>query len=145
MLYNVVLVSAVQQCESAISIHISPPSRASLPPYLHPTPLDCHRVNTLFLKDCPMEHSSTKYLGFQVLVITNRATITCTISLSVDISFSLGQKTVHEMGRSYGSCMLRFSQNGLIILYSHWQFLILFITVYSHSFLLQLYWGMIYK
>ena len=31
MLYNAVLVSASQQCESAISIHISPPSRASLP------------------------------------------------------------------------------------------------------------------
>ena len=30
LLYNVVLVSAVQQCESAISIYISPPS--------HPTP-----------------------------------------------------------------------------------------------------------
>ena len=26
LLYNVVLVSTVQQCESALSIHISPPS-----------------------------------------------------------------------------------------------------------------------
>ena len=32
MLYNVVLVSVVQQCESVISIHISPPSGASLLP-----------------------------------------------------------------------------------------------------------------
>ena len=31
MLHNVLLVSAVQQCESALSIHISPSSRASLP------------------------------------------------------------------------------------------------------------------
>ena len=29
LLYNVVLVSAVQQCESALSIHISPSSSAS--------------------------------------------------------------------------------------------------------------------
>ena len=32
MLYTVVLVSAIQQSESAISIHISPPSKTSLPP-----------------------------------------------------------------------------------------------------------------
>ena len=36
-------VSAVQQCKSAIIIHISPPSWASLPS-LHPTLLNCHRV-----------------------------------------------------------------------------------------------------
>ena len=81
MLYNVVLVFAIQQCELAISLHISPPSRASLPPYPHPTPLDCHRVNTLFFKSCPMERSSMKYVGFQLLVITNPATITCVLSV----------------------------------------------------------------
>ena len=46
MLYNVVLVSAVQQCESAIHIHISYPSRISLllrAP--HPTPLGHHRAD----------------------------------------------------------------------------------------------------
>ena len=32
LLYNVVLVSGVQQSESAICLHISPPSRTSLPP-----------------------------------------------------------------------------------------------------------------
>ena len=32
LLYNVVLVSALQQCESAISVHASPPSWTSLPP-----------------------------------------------------------------------------------------------------------------
>ena len=37
------VVSAVQQCKSAIIIHISPPSWASLPS-LHPTPLNCHRM-----------------------------------------------------------------------------------------------------
>ena len=38
MLYNVVLVSAIPQRESAICMHISPPSKASLPPP-RPTPL----------------------------------------------------------------------------------------------------------
>ena len=32
LLYNTVLVSAIQQHESAIGIHMSPPSRTSLPP-----------------------------------------------------------------------------------------------------------------
>ena len=41
LLSNFVLVSANYQHESAIGIHISPPSWTSLP--LHPTPLDCHR------------------------------------------------------------------------------------------------------
>ena len=36
LLYKVVLVSAVQQSESAVCIHIPPPPRTSLP---HPTPL----------------------------------------------------------------------------------------------------------
>ena len=31
MLYNVVLVSVVQQWESAVGIHVSPPSEASIP------------------------------------------------------------------------------------------------------------------
>ena len=34
--YNVVLVSAVQQCKSAIIIHISPPSRTFLPSHIPP-------------------------------------------------------------------------------------------------------------
>ena len=41
LLYNVLLVSAVQQCESATCIHISPPSGTSLPP-VHPTRLGHH-------------------------------------------------------------------------------------------------------
>ena len=45
MLYNVVLVSAVQH-ESAICIHISPPSQASLSPYPHPTLPGPHRVQS---------------------------------------------------------------------------------------------------
>ena len=32
LLYNIVLISAVQQHESAVSIHTSPPSRISIPP-----------------------------------------------------------------------------------------------------------------
>ena len=42
MLYKVVLVSAVQQSESAIFIHVSLPSEASVPP--HPTSLGHHRA-----------------------------------------------------------------------------------------------------
>ena len=45
MFYNIVLVSAIHQCESAIGIHMSslslkPPSH----PPLHPTPPGCHRA-----------------------------------------------------------------------------------------------------
>ena len=55
MLYNVVLVSATQQHESALSIYIcilplEPPSHS--PP--HPTPLGCHRV----LVELTVLHSS---------------------------------------------------------------------------------------
>ena len=45
MLYSVVMVSAIHHCESALSIHMSPPSRASLPP-LHPGPLG-HQQSSL--------------------------------------------------------------------------------------------------
>ena len=41
LLYNIVWVSAVQWCRSAIGIHVSPPSWASLHP---PTPLCHHRA-----------------------------------------------------------------------------------------------------
>ena len=48
MLYNVVLVSAVQQSESAISTHISPYplplAPPSHPPY--PTPLGGHKASS---------------------------------------------------------------------------------------------------
>ena len=44
------LVSAVQQNESAISIHMSPPSLASLTPHPHPTPLGHHRAHIVNLK-----------------------------------------------------------------------------------------------
>ena len=40
LLYSVVLVSAIQQCESAVSIHIYP--LPPEPPY--PTPLGLHRA-----------------------------------------------------------------------------------------------------
>ena len=43
LLYNVVFISAIQQHESAVSTHISPPSRASLPPP-QPIPLGHHRA-----------------------------------------------------------------------------------------------------
>ena len=42
LLYNVVLVSAVQQSESVTCICVSPPSLISLPQRLHPTPLGHH-------------------------------------------------------------------------------------------------------
>ena len=45
MMYNIVLVSAIHQHESAIGIHVSPPSH--LPPDPtppHPTPLGGHRA-----------------------------------------------------------------------------------------------------
>ena len=57
MLYNFVLVSAVQQCESAIIIHISPPSTASLPTY-----------------SCPRTSTSSLSMNFLVTVIIMLAT-----------------------------------------------------------------------
>ena len=44
LLHNVVLVSAILQCELAIIIHIPPSSEASLPPP-HCTPLGYHKVS----------------------------------------------------------------------------------------------------
>ena len=48
LLYNVVLVSAVQQSESVTCIYVSPPSLISLPGCLHPTPLGHHRAASWF-------------------------------------------------------------------------------------------------
>ena len=42
MLYNIVLISAVHQLESAVGIHMSPPSGSSLPP---PTPSHPSRLS----------------------------------------------------------------------------------------------------
>ena len=47
MLYSIVLGSAIHQHESAISIHMSPPSRTSLPLSTLSHPLGCHRVPDL--------------------------------------------------------------------------------------------------
>ena len=44
LLYSVMLVSAARQGESAISTHVSPPSRTSFPPRSCPTPLGCNRA-----------------------------------------------------------------------------------------------------
>ena len=45
MLYSVVLVSAIQQCKSALSIHMSPSSTAFLPPPPLSTPLGYQRAS----------------------------------------------------------------------------------------------------
>ena len=59
LLYDVLLVSAVQQCESAVSIHISPLSRASLPS-AHPVPLGHHRAPDWAA--CTLQRLLTSYL-----------------------------------------------------------------------------------
>ena len=51
--YNAVLVSAIQQCKSAIIIYISPPSWAFLP-FLHPT----HRAHCRPLRSAPCVYTS---------------------------------------------------------------------------------------
>ena len=61
LLYNVLLASAVQQCESAICIHISPPSWTSLQP-LHPTPLGHHR--TLSWAPCAVQQLPNSHLFY---------------------------------------------------------------------------------
>ena len=56
MLYNVVLVSAVQQSESAICIHISPYhvplEPPSHPPYPIPLGLDCKSADSTNCESC---------------------------------------------------------------------------------------------
>ena len=47
MLYNIVLVSAIHQHESATGIHMSPPSSTSLPPPTPSHPLGCHKASDL--------------------------------------------------------------------------------------------------
>ena len=47
LLYNIVLVSAIHQRESARGIHMSPLSWTSLPPPTHPTPRGCLRAPDL--------------------------------------------------------------------------------------------------
>ena len=54
MLYNDVLVSAIQQCESAIDIHMPPPSRTSLPPQPSAQPSRLSRV--LVCTPCAIQH-----------------------------------------------------------------------------------------
>ena len=65
LLYNVVLVSAVQWSESAVRIHMSPPSWASLPPPPHPTPLGHHRA--LSWAPCAIQKLPTSYLFLQMV------------------------------------------------------------------------------
>ena len=55
LLYNAVLVSAVQQCELAISIHLAPSSWALRPPAFSIPPL---QVITEHWAELPVLHSS---------------------------------------------------------------------------------------
>ena len=45
--YNIVMVFTIHQRESALGIHMSPPSWTRLPLSPHSTPLGCHRVLAL--------------------------------------------------------------------------------------------------
>ena len=63
LLYNVVLVSAVQQSESAICIHRSPPSGTPLPPHPHPIHLGHHRAPSW--APCITQKVPTSYLFYR--------------------------------------------------------------------------------
>ena len=69
MLYNVVLVSAVQQRKTVIIIRISPPLRASLlPDPTPPHPLGCHRAPHQVEPPCGKEeHRSLLQSSFSAL------------------------------------------------------------------------------
>ena len=60
MLYNIVLVSAVPQRESAISTHISPPSLK--PPFHHSPPHPCKSPQSSKLSSCVMQILPASYL-----------------------------------------------------------------------------------
>ena len=62
MLYNIVLVSAVHQYQSAIGIHMSPPSGTSLPP---PTP--SHRCSLSQSSDLSSMHHTTNSHWLSIL------------------------------------------------------------------------------
>ena len=72
MLYNVMLISTVHQCESAISIYIAPPSWASLPP-----PSSFNFVYDFLLKlknfHCKSIHFVYIYMCVHVCVIPSLA------------------------------------------------------------------------
>ena len=75
MLCNVLLVSAIWQCESAICIDISPPSSASLPhTHSHPTPLGHHRATA----ELPVLHSS-----FPLAIHFTHGSVYVNVTLSV--------------------------------------------------------------
>ena len=76
LLYYIVLVSAIFPHESAMGVHMSPPSWTSFPP--RPTLLGCHRhllhADTLMLSDCALVTSSSSFLSVLVSIISGIST-----------------------------------------------------------------------
>ena len=68
MLYNVVLVSAAQQSESATSMHISPPSATCLP-----RPAPGSLILIIFVKILDAKDCSGLFGFFLVLVLAQKA------------------------------------------------------------------------
>ena len=79
ILYNIVLVSAVQQHESVISIHIPPPSRAFLPLLIPPL-----YVVTQYQAEFPLLYSNfplTVYFTHGSVYVSTTLPIHCTLPL----------------------------------------------------------------
>ena len=86
MLYNIVLVPAVQQHESAIGIHIFPSSWASSHPTPHPSPLGHHKA--LSWVSCAIQLLPTCYFtqGSEYMSMLLSQFVPLSPSLTVSIS-----------------------------------------------------------
>ena len=104
MLYNVVLVSALQQCESAIGIQVS--SLLDLPSHLapYPTPLGCHTAPDLssmyytvnFHRLCNFTHIMYVFWGYSLHLAHPLLPSVSTSLFSMTASPLLPYRQVHQ-------------------------------------------------
>ena len=87
------LVSALQQCKSAIDIHTSPPSWASLS---SPASLGDHRA--LSWASCDIQQPPTSYLFYTIVYISEKAVAPYSSTLAWKIPWTEEPGGLHTMG-----------------------------------------------